>query len=114
MPISSLTNPLTMTFLQQLLRRRSMGGGIAPDTIEVGGSFSFPRPSMAPPNNNILSAPLPQGAPTLNNVLQGTFTLPGNRGIQTQLLRMLSDPLHLNKPDIQFPGFATRPLELFP
>ena len=114
MPLSNLTNPLAMAFLQQFLQGGSMGGGIAPDTGEVGGGFSFPRPPIAPPNNNILSSPLPHAAPTLNNVLQGTFSLPGNRGIQTQLLRMLSDALQFNKPGVMFPGFGTRTFERFP
>ncbi len=110
MPISGLTNPLAMTFFQQLLRN----GGIAPDTGEVGGSFSFVPPPIAPPNNMILSSPLAGGATTLHDLIPGTFTLPGNRGIQTQLLRMLGDALQFNKPGIMFPGFGTRPFERFP
>ena len=113
MALSNLTNPLAMAFLQQFLRGGSMGGGIAPDTGEVGGGFSFPRPPIAPPNNNIMSSPLPGGATTLNDMIQGTFTLPGNRGIQTQLLRMLGDALNLNKPGIQFPGFGVPRFERF-
>ena len=109
MPAPSPLNPLTAAFLQQLVRPR----GIAPDTGEVGGGFSFPRPSMAPPNNMILSSPTPGGASTLNDMVSGTFTLPGNRGIQGQLLRMLGDALQLNKPGIQFPAFAARPFERF-
>ncbi len=110
MPISGLTNPLAMAFLQQFIQRVPPQG----DTGEVGGGFSFPRPSMAPPNNMILSSPLPGGATTLNDMIQGTFTLPGNRGIQTQLLRMLGDALQFNKPGIQFPAFGIRPFERFP
>ncbi len=109
MPISGLTNPLAMSFLQQFIRRVPPQG----DTGEVGGSFSFTPPPIAPPNNNILSSPLPGGATTLNDMIQGTFTLPGNRGIQTQLLRMLGDALQFNKPGIQFPGFGVPRFERF-
>lgn len=110
MPISGLTNPLAMSFLQQFIRRVPPQG----DTGEVGGSFSFIPPPIAPPNNMILSSPLPGGATTLNDMIQGTFTLPGNRGIQTQLLRMLGDALQFNKPGIQFPGFGVPRFERFP
>ena len=109
MPISNLTNPLAVAFLRQVIQRVPPQG----DTGEVGGSFSFPRPQVAPPNNNILSSPSPGGATTLNDLLQGTFTLPGNRGIQTQLLGMLGDALQFNKPGVLFPAFATRPPEQF-
>ncbi len=109
MALSNLTNPLAMAFLQQVIQRFPPQG----DSGEVGGGFTFPRPPIAPPNNNILSSPLPLAAPTVNNVLQGMFTLPGNRGIQTQLLRMLGDALQFNKPGVMFPGFGTRPFERF-
>ena len=116
MPIQSLLSPSLGVYLQDLLRERQKMFRPGDDRGEVGGSFSYLPPPVVPPNGMILSSPLPGTAPTLNNVLQGTFTLPGNRGIQTQLLRMLGNLLtpNSNAATRMFGQVPPPPFERFP
>ena len=88
MPISSLADSLAMTYLQQLMRGMDRGRR---DTGDVGGGFvAIPDPSGP------ITARRRPGPSTLNDMVSGSFFLPGNRGIQGQLLRMLGNALQPN------------------
>ncbi len=93
MPAPSPLNPLAASFLQQLVRATQELGIHTRDTGEVGGGFmAIPDPSGP---FTIRRRP---GPTTLNDMVSGMFTLPGNRGIQTQLLQMLGNALQPNTP----------------
>ncbi len=92
MPVPSPLNPLAASFLQQLVRGTQELGIHTRDTGEVGGSFA-----ATPFEGGILTIP-GAGPSTLSQAVSGMFSLPGNRGIQTQLLRMLGNALQPNSP----------------
>ena len=92
MPLSGLADSFAMSFLQQLVRQGAGSIPVGPDPGVVGGRFT-----ALPFEGEILTNP-GAGPSTLSQVVSGMFSLPGNRGIQTQLLRMLGNALQPNSP----------------
>lgn len=90
MPLSSLSDSLAMSFLQQLMNGMDRGGI---DAGEVGGGFM-----VVPDPSGPFAIQRTPGPSTLNDMVSGMFTLPGNRGIQTQLLGLLGNSLQSNTP----------------
>ena len=93
MPISSLSDSLAMSILQRLIGDVQGAGVQSRDRGEVGGGFGAIRSPSGP-----VTFPTAPGPSTLNDMVSGTFALPGNRGIQGQLLRMLGNSLQPNSP----------------
>lgn len=112
MPTPSPLNPLAAAFLQSLVRQGVGSIPVGPNPGVVGGGFRMrPNPGgfFSGPGEPFTMQTFP-GPSTLNDMVSGMFALPGNRGIQTQLLRMLGNTLQPNSPlsaigglDAQFP-----------